>query len=78
MVLGWFAILVASYTILKQAKGNNSMAFTKEANKRNTAKSIEATMRRWGNKMRAAEQAGDAVEYARCKEGRMALIRKWC
>jgi len=53
------------------------MSFTKESNKRNTAKSIDATMRQWGNKMRAAEKVGNLVEYERCKKGRMALIRKW-
>jgi|TARA_R110000823_G_scaffold256719_1_gene378562 hypothetical protein len=53
------------------------MAFTKEANEKNTLKSMEATMWNWGKKIKAAQEAGDIAEYERCKAGRRALIRKW-
>ena len=54
------------------------MAFTREANQKNTAKSIEASMWKWSQKMKAAQAANDTVEYERCKAGRRALIKKWC
>lgn len=54
------------------------MAFTKESNQRNTAKSIEAAMMKWSRKARVAKELGDTVEHDRCKEGLRKLIRKWC